>query len=204
MKRLIRKAYNELDKIKSTEELLKWMNENIQYGYMDKNNKIHKGDFDSDEETMYFFNNYRLQTPEELLKNKFGVCWDQAELQRFIFDKLNIKNYVIYMIQNNPDYSTHSYSVIEEDNKFYWFENSWYNHRGFHGPFKSIKEIATLVHDNAIKEDGHKDNGWEYGILSKPNYGIGCMEYMKFAGNCIHSKFHPDYEGDSDDSENGN
>lgn len=192
MKRLIKKA--DINDIKSPEELLKWMNKNISYGYMRKDGTYHKGDLESKEEGYDFFKNYILQSPQELIKSKYGVCWDQAELQRFIFDKLNIKNYVIYMIQNNSDYSTHSYSIIERDNKLYWFENSWYNQRGFHGPFNSIKEIATLVHDNAIKEDGRNDNGWEYGILTKPNYGLGCMEYMKFAGNCIHSKLSPDYE----------
>lgn len=192
IKRLIKKSDFNLD-INSPEELLIWMNKNIHYGYMKKNKRIYKENIDSYEDGYHFFKEYCLQSPEELFKNKYGVCWDQAEFQRFIFNKLNIENYVIYMIQNNEDYSTHSYSIFKRNNKFFWFENSWESYRGIHGPFKSIEEISKLVHDNAIKEDQENDNGYDSGILQQPPYGLSCIEYMTFAKESINSKIDFNY-----------
>lgn len=52
---------------------------NINYDWVDKNNKKHN----LVDET--FSDNYILQTPKELIENKLGVCWDQVELERFLF-----------------------------------------------------------------------------------------------------------------------
>ena len=43
---------------------------------------------------------YYLQTPEELLISKCGVCWDQVELERKLFsdNNINFKTYFIYII----------------------------------------------------------------------------------------------------------
>ena len=35
-------------------------------------------------------------SPEELLNKKIGVCWDQVELERKLFEENNIKNLVKY------------------------------------------------------------------------------------------------------------
>ena len=49
---------------------------NIEYGYVDINGKIH---FDIDKN---FSQVYKLQNPKEIFKNGVGVCWDQVELER--------------------------------------------------------------------------------------------------------------------------
>jgi len=179
MKRLIKQSI--LLNINSPLGLQNWMQNNIQYGYLGKDNIIRQ-----EINGLEFYNNYVLQSPEELLKNKYGICWDQVELQRLVFDYLKIDNYVIYMIQNlPPNYPTHSYSVIKQNNQFYWFENSWLQFQGIHGPFDSLKIIINLVHQNAVKIDNKIEKDWSYGLLKKPQYGIGCQEYMDFAADCI-------------------
>ena len=169
--------------IQTPQELLDWMEKNIQYGYLTQSNTIEKEINGID-----FFKNYKLQSPGELVYNKFGVCWDQSEFQRFMFNKMNIKNEVIYMIQKIlPNLPTHSYSIIEMEDGLYWFEHSWKAFKGIHGPYKTIHTIASLVHDKTFEVDHKYDSGWDYGIISRPNYGISCKEYMEFAGKAINS-----------------
>ena len=52
----------------------------IEYGYLDINGIIHSN---TDE---LFSKLYKLQSPQETLKNKTGVCWDQVELERYAFE----------------------------------------------------------------------------------------------------------------------
>ena len=56
--------------------------ENIQYGY------IYEGKDISDDQYQ-FGTYYRLQSPDKLLDSKYGVCWDQVELERLWFEKNN-------------------------------------------------------------------------------------------------------------------
>lgn len=69
------------EKLKTPEELLEYMEKNLEYGYVGKeNNKIYSNsdpDFDINFDKEYF-----LQTPEQLLVSRHGVCWDQVELER--------------------------------------------------------------------------------------------------------------------------
>ena len=55
--------------------LLNIINE-IQYGYLDKDNIIHKGNDDE------WFSKYKLQSKEEILTNMVGNCYDVTELLR--------------------------------------------------------------------------------------------------------------------------
>ena len=46
----------------------------IEYGWIDKNNNKYN------EVNNLFSENYVLQSPEQVIKNKIGICWDQVEL----------------------------------------------------------------------------------------------------------------------------
>ena len=72
--------------------------DSIEYGFKDNdgNNIINTNVQKWDEE---FENFYYLQTPEELMQSKCGVCWDQVELERKLFSENNItiKTYFIFI-----------------------------------------------------------------------------------------------------------
>ena len=160
---------NEL-KIKDIHQLLKSMND-ITYGYMSKNGDIKK-------EFKNFYRDYKLQSPQEVLDSKVGVCWDQVEFERHFFQKLNIKHNSIYIEQLNKNKNTHTFIVYEEKNKFYWFEHSFENHKGIHGPFDSINDIIDFVHKKM--ENIEKDNGYISYLYKKPNFGIGVNDFINF------------------------
>lgn len=72
----------------------------IEYGLKDEDGKniINNNSQKWDEE---FDNFYYLQTPEELLQSKCGVCWDLVELERKLFLENGIisKTKRIYFLQ---------------------------------------------------------------------------------------------------------
>ena len=53
----------------------------IEYGWIDKNNNKYN------EVNNLFSDNYILQSPEQVIENKIGICWDQVELERYLFEK---------------------------------------------------------------------------------------------------------------------
>lgn len=77
-------------------DIMNIMND-IKYGYLDLNGNIH---YVIDED---FGSLYKLQSPNETLNNKVGVCWDQVELERYLFDKKTIKfntYFIVYYSDN--------------------------------------------------------------------------------------------------------
>ena len=54
-----------------------------------------KGDIHNDVDDK-FSEFYKLQSPDEVLKNKIGVCWDQVELERYWFKKHGYEIKTIY------------------------------------------------------------------------------------------------------------
>lgn len=156
-------------------EIMNKMND-IEYGYLDKDGIIHRG---SDDE---FADNYVLETPDEVLTNKIGVCWDQVELERKLFSENNIK-FNTYFIVHYDDNTcpTHTFLIYEYNNKYYWFEHSWEIHRGIYeydDELSAIKDIKKKFIESEIKDEYNPMNLCIY-KYNKPKYGIGCLDFYK-------------------------
>lgn len=145
----------------------------INYGYVNTN-----GDICTDDEYI----NYRLQTPSELLKSKYGVCWDQVELERDILKDYKIKSYFM-VYYDNENCPSHTFIVIEKDNKYYWYEHSWNMYRGIH----IYNTLEELLKDVALKQMDHiKSLGIEINIkqfciyeYDTPEFGIDGAKFYK-------------------------
>ena len=161
------------------EDIMNIMNY-IQYGYMDIKGKIHK-DVDDKFSTLY-----RLQSPQETLKNKIGVCWDQVELERYLFEGKKIKFKTFFIVHyDNDKCPTHTFLIYNDNNKFYWFEHSWKKHRGIY-VYDSELEALKDIKDKFIKDE--LINKYNYRNLciyeySKPNYGINVLDFYKHCEN---------------------
>ena len=154
--------------------------EQIEYGFLDNDgNNI----FD-DLEVEYTFNKvYYLMTPEELLNKKVGVCWDQVELERKLFEESNIKNetYFIYIDDKNK-LPSHTFLVYYVDNKVYWFEHSWFDEKGIH-EYNNLNDLLNDVEIRFIKSrENEVPNGLDVHIYkyNKPNYNISCDEFYNY------------------------
>lgn len=150
--------------------------EKIEYGFLDEN-----GNNIIDNNENIFNKIYHLMSPEELLNKKVGVCWDQVELERKLFDdkKIKTKTYFIY-IDDKKYLPSHTFLTYYENDKIYWFEHSWYDQKGIH----EYNNLNQLLNDVELKfknynemEDNLQIHIYEY---NKPNYNLSCEEFFNY------------------------
>ena len=98
----------------------------IEYGWVDKYNKKYY----TNEE---FSQKYVLQNVKNMKKNKIGVCWDQVELERYLFNKKKIETETYFLVYyNKQECPTHTFLIYNNNNKFYWFEHAFSKYKGIH------------------------------------------------------------------------
>ena len=148
--------------------------DDIQYGYI-----LDGKDISDDQYT--FGSNYKLLSPDELLNIKYGVCWDQVELERKLLNDNNIKNESYFIYLNDHDgLPSHTFIVIYDNNKYIWLEHAWYDYKGIH-EYNSLDELLGDVINKFI--DSHKDIKYEELLLykyNKPEYNISCEEFYNY------------------------
>ena len=176
-----------LNSIKTPDELLEYMNQNITYGFVGKNGKKYYDMFSKEWNDWY--RECFVQNGKEVLESKIGTCWDQVELERLWF---NIKGYNIHTffmwfeVNKENDYPTHTFLIYESGNKYYWFENAFESERGIH-EFDTLDAAIEYVKSKQIKYTKNsfpnlsKDDIdslviYEY---SKPSNHLGVDEYLK-------------------------
>lgn len=152
----------------------------IEYGFLDDNgnNICDNIDFESTFNKVYY-----LMSPEELLNKKVGVCWEQVELERRLFEENNIKNetYFIYIDDKN-NLPSHTFLVYYMDSKVYWFEHSWFDEKGVH----EYNNLNDLLNDVEIRFIKSRENEVPKGLdvfiyrYNKPNYNISCDEFYRY------------------------
>lgn len=189
-----------MNNINSPNELLNFMSNNIEYGYLSKTGKLyHTSDKDYDSK---WFSEYKLQNVKELLNNHCGNCWDQVELEREWFTNHNYEIKTIYeMVELNYEnnYPTHSFLIYKDNNKYYWFENSDYNNRGIH-TFDNFDELIKYQYNKyleLLKELNIKSNEVNNIVLkefNKPKSGITASEYIEHVMKSKTIKLNKKYE----------
>ena len=172
--------------INSPKELLKFMSNNITYGYLGKNGRIYSytdNDFNQEWEDQYI-----LESPTDLLKTLHGNCWDQVEFERewFLNNGYEIKTfYEMVNLDYENDYPSHSFLTYkDENNNWNWFENSDFNNQGIH-TFKTVEELLNyqfakylelLKQYNITNEEIEKIIITEF---NKPKYRISSEKYIE-------------------------
>ena len=126
------------NEIENPQQLLDFLSE-VEYKWMDKNGIFHK----KIESSMY--EKYSLMTPQEVIKYKCGICMDQCELERFWFKKNKYEcNVLIIQVLRENEAPGHAFLIYKNNQKFYWFENAWYDQRGIH-EFDSYSELIDKI-----------------------------------------------------------
>ena len=179
--------------IDTPEELLQFMSNNINYGIYGKDGKIY--DLDGTDAKDYLFeyackNYYGLSSPEGLLEHGYGHCWDQVELERDWFKSHDYEFrtfYIMFLLDYDNSYVTHTYLVYKKDNKYYYFENSDYNNRGIH-EFNSYEEAVKYQREKHIEYNKSIGNKIDEEILKSlkiyeyenPKYGLNMEEFIDY------------------------
>ncbi len=131
--------------IKSPEELLEFMNNNIRYGWLDNENNEHI-------DTMKQFRKlYRTLSLGEMLVNKLGTCIEQTYLEIIVMENLGIeyKAYCLRSYEDNPrivEPKMHCFLIYTQKGKWYHFEHSNPEVRGIHEyntEEEAMKDILT-------------------------------------------------------------
>lgn len=140
--------------LKSPEELLEFMNENIRYGWLDDNNNEHI-------DTMKQFRKlYRTLSLDEMLTNKLGTCIEQTYLEIIVMENLGIeyKAYCLRSYEDDPrivEPKMHCFLIYNKDNKWYHFEHSNPDVRGIH-EYKTYEETMRDILEYYQKRDKGK------------------------------------------------
>ena len=156
-------------------ELMKKMDD-INYGYIYNGVNIYP-DSEFAENDEDFPKKYHLLSPTDLIKNKYGVCWDQVELERYYLEQENIKCHSYFIVTyDNKEFPTHTFLAIENKDKYYWFEHSWKPYKGIY-EYNSLNDLLADVKSKFCKNRSLDDTViYEY---IKPEYNISSYEFFK-------------------------
>lgn len=168
-----------MKQVQSVNELLEFL-QNIDYGYMDMDKNVNH-EIDSG-----FKKKYILSSPEDVLKNEVGTCYDIVELERVYFKNLGLKFQTYFMVYyESKKIFTHTFVVYEENEKFYWFEYAWAKNRGIH-EYMSLYDLLTDVRDHFKKFNNLKFMDLDYLCVykyKKPKFHIGLKDFYKHCEN---------------------
>jgi hypothetical protein len=172
-------------KIKTPEDLLSFMKQNINYGFIGKEGeKIYSPQHD-------VWRNGpqpepKIQDTEELLKSGYGTCWEQTELERRWFSENNFEFKTLLLMfgenisSKNP---AHALLTYKKEDMWHWFENTLDNYIGIH-PFNNLdnlkNEARKMLTENALKEGATEEDIQKYKIYEydAPTHGGSTDEYI--------------------------
>lgn len=161
--------YNELENIKTPQELHKWMRSNIKY----------KGPKSGE-------NWWKLKTTKELLKIKEGNCADQTYFIREQLSKMGIKNNLWLLTISDTSATkepkeAHVFCTYEQNGKIYWIETSIDTFNKIHGPFNNYEDFKTYLTN--IYQSKVKSNTFDIwiGQVPKVPYGVTRAEFLIYS-----------------------
>lgn len=141
--------------LKTIEDILLFMKDNIRYGWLDINNNIHIGNMKE------FRKLYRTLTIEEILKYQVGTCIDQVNLMHFLLNNINIKNKMFATrIYEDNDYNNleeeehmHCFILCYIDDKVYHIEHPNFYKIGIY-EYKDEKDALSKINKYYINLSG--------------------------------------------------
>ena len=170
---------NIVSELKTAEDVYKFINENIEYGWIDCYGNKHLN-------TMKEFRRiYRTMSIEEILENKIGTCIDQVNLMNYLLNKINVKNKMFCCRIFEPDdYGNleeeehmHCFILYYENGKVYHMEHPNFEKKGIF-EYNSEEEAIKTIVDYYIKLRGGKDSPTKE-FFEVP-VGISFKEFNKY------------------------
>ena len=164
--------------LKTPEELYNYMKDNIRYGfYSNVSHNIYiRSELNNDflYEYMLFYN-YCLQKPEEMIKTKVGICFDQVEFERKWFVNHGYKVYTFFC-----NFHNHAFLVYENNGKYYYFERTVKKLNGIHEA-NSLEDILDEYKKQQLS-DCSFENFKIYEYMSVP-FGANLYEIISSVSN---------------------
>ena len=144
-----------ISNLKTIDDVLEFMKNNIRYGWLDINNEIHIGNMKN------FRKLYRTLSINEILENGIGICIDQVNLMHYLLNKINIKNKMFATRIYEPnDFNEldneehmHCFILCYIDNKVYHIEHPNWHRIGIY-EYKNEEEALKTINDYYINLSG--------------------------------------------------
>ncbi len=144
-----------IDEIKTPQDILDFMNENIKYGWLDINNEEHIGNMKD------FRKLYRTSSVQEVLSHGIGVCIEQVYLMHLLLCKINIPNKMfctrIYEDENfndlDADEHMHCFVLYYTDGMVHQIEHPNFERIGIYD-FATEEEAIQKINDIYIEMSG--------------------------------------------------
>ena len=131
---------NELE-IRTPEDILKFMNENIKYGWVDMNGNKQIN-------TMKEFRKlYITTTVKETLQYGMGTCIDQVNLMHYLFNRIHIKNKMFCCRIFEPD----NYNNLDEEEHMHCFLLYYLGGKVYHIEHPNFEKIGIYEYDNEMQ-----------------------------------------------------
>lgn len=134
-----------IEDIKTPEDILSFMKENIKYGWLDINNEEHINNLKN------FRKLYRTATIEETLEHGIGTCIEQVYLMSKLLDKLNIPNKMFC----TRIYEGNDFNDLEAEEHMHCFVLYYMNGKVYHIEHPNWERIGIYEYDSeeeALKE----------------------------------------------------
>lgn len=141
--------------LKTIDDVLEFMKNNIRYGWLDINNEIYIGNMKN------FRKLYRTLSIDEILKYGIGTCIDQVKLMNYLLNKMSVKNKMFATRIYEPnDFNEldeeehmHCFILCYIDNKVYHIEHpNWYRIGIYE--YEDEQEALKTINDYYIKLSG--------------------------------------------------
>lgn len=149
--------------------------QDVKYGYKSGDTIRKPGDNE-------YFDEYRLKSPEDTLRDKLGICFDVAKGLSEDMRKAGIPAKELYIEADNGNKhynASHSAAIVDEGpNGAYVIERGWTPQRAILRR-KSLRDIVDQYKENLSKSTGSPVNAW---IMDKSlPAGISAKEYVRLA-----------------------
>lgn len=161
--------------IKTPEELMTFMNINIEYGWVDKIGEKHLNSLRG------FRENYRISSIDEMINTGLGTCIEQAKMIKDFFDRMGIENKLYYhrsyeTEENfNKEVRMHCFVLFNYNGSWYHFEHSNKPKRGIH----KYESVESAIEEITSGFDEHGDIRKLTEIDSIPD-GLTFKEFNNF------------------------
>lgn len=141
--------------LENAQQLMNYMDINIEYGWIDKFGKKHLNNLKG------FRENYRISPIDEIIKFGIGTCIEQAKLIKLFFDNIGLENklycYRRYETEENFDKEVrmHCFLLFHYQNSWYHFEHADSNKKGIHKydcPDDAIRAEVNRHDESDIRE----------------------------------------------------
>ena len=163
--------------INSSEELLNFMNNSIEFGWMDKNNKMHLGNMKN------FRSDYKIMTTDDILEKGIGTCIEQVSLMKKYFDDRDIET-KMYCYRKYENKNSKNNEIELHIALFYKQKDTWYYIEAT-GPFnKGITKLKDINEGLKIITKPYKNNkDNKLTEIKEIKPGLSFLEFNKYVNS---------------------